>query len=203
MFLFQLLSQIRLQSAHLCLGSKVWTAKHVLVVLQGALAQRALTVVLPLSQLEHLSHSAEACCKLAKEAPFALREVGLGFLLTCPVDAVDELGWNGVLLLPVFFELCPHYFVVEVLWVELGQLLALEPDGEGLTSKFVVWDCHSVAILVVLLGIAIGSHVEPGQGGECGCAVLVLVSFHVLPVDGDWQSFDSPANGVDQIEVRH
>ena len=96
----------------------------------------------------------------------------------------------------------PPYFIVEVLWVKLRKPLALEIDSEWLTTEFVVWHWHSVTILVVLLGITVCLDVEPGQGGEVGCAVLVLVSFHVIPVDGDWQSFDVPADGVYQIEVR-
>ena len=96
--LFQLLLQVRLQGSHLGLGSKIRTAENVLVVLQDALTQRALTVLLPLSQLEHLAHSAKAYGKLAKESSLALRQVGSSFLLACPINAVDELGCDGVLL---------------------------------------------------------------------------------------------------------
>jgi hypothetical protein len=90
----------------------------------------ALTMLLPLSQLEHLAHSAEASGELAKESLLALRKVCLGFLLAFPINAINELGWDGVLLLSIFFELCSHYFIVEVLWVKLRKLLALEIDSE-------------------------------------------------------------------------
>ena len=165
LLLFQLLSQVRLQGSHLGLESKIQTAHHMLVVLQDALAQRTLTVLLPLSQLEHIAHAAEARGELAKELSLAQRKVGSSFLLAGPINVVNELGWDGVLLLPVFFELCPHYFIVEVLWVKLGQLLALEIDSERLTTEFVVWHRHSVTILVVLLGITACPDAEPDQGG--------------------------------------
>ena len=105
--LLQFLAKIRLQSSHLDLGSKVWTAQDMLVVLQDALAQGTLAVVLPFSHLEHLSHSTEPCGELPKESPLALWQIGSGFLLAHPVNAVNELCWDGMLLLPVLFQLHP------------------------------------------------------------------------------------------------
>jgi hypothetical protein len=131
LLLFQFLPQVGLQGSHLGLGSKIWTAQHMLVFLKDALAQRALTVLLPLFQLKHLDHSTESRCKLAKESNLALRKVGSSFLLAEPINVVDELGWNGVLLLPVFFELYPHYFIVEVLWVNFESFLPWKYTVKG------------------------------------------------------------------------
>ena len=173
-----------------------------LVVLQDALAQGTLAVVLPFSHLEHLSHSTEPCGELPKESPLALWQIGSGFLLAHPINAVNELCWDGMLLLPVLFQLCPHNLVVKFFWVIFWKLLALEVHCERFPPEFVVWHWNSVAVLEVLLGITVSPNIELGKGGEGGCSVIVLMAFHVFEVDGDWEPFHSPPDGVDQIEVR-
>jgi hypothetical protein len=61
---------------------------------------------------------------------------------------------------------------------------------------------HSVTVLVVLLGLTVRPDIELDQGRKVSCSVVVLVAFHMFPIDRDGQTLHSPPNGVYQIKVQ-